>query len=218
MHLNVHYAFGIIVASITSYFLPNTTIFEFLIIICGSFLVDFDFLLIRFMKENNHRRYFTHTIYPSLVIILIAILINNMVIMIAGFCYVCHILLDLLDWGVRLFYTDKNYGLFLLLSSDERKLNSDDLKKFIIDQEKENEYFFETRYYNNKIISSIDIVISILGFFLLFTFKSNYWFVFFGFIIALGYHMFYKKKAEDAINSRSTLTTANSTTKMKTKI
>lgn len=203
MHMNVHFAVGIIIASITTYFIPTTNIFEYLFIVLCSIGPDFDFILAKFTKEKNHRNFFTHTIYPSLIILVIGIIISNIFgfnyIWIGGLAYISHIGLDCLDWGVKIFYTKNTFGLFLLITQDEKNLHSD-LEKFITSEGKEDAFFFIDRYYRNILVLTIDIFLSILGFALMFLFSPQFWYVFFGYFLCLEFHLYQKRKAKKERN------------------
>lgn len=82
-------------------FSPFLTIFEFSLIVIFPFLIDFDFLLSKYAKNNNHRRLITHSFIPYLCLLVIGIFIPLFLIL--GICGVVHILSDTLDWGTALF-------------------------------------------------------------------------------------------------------------------
>ncbi|MHA1727404.1 MAG: metal-dependent hydrolase [Promethearchaeota archaeon] len=203
MHTNVHYALGVIIASITSYFIPLNLIEYGFILVC-SFGVDFDILFSRFEKKDggNHRNFITHTIYPGAVIFIVGVFIaifnNYWTVLICGIAYLSHIFLDCVDWGVKLFFTSKYYGWYLLITQDEKNLGID-YKKIINKNMAEDKNFFIKRYYNsNSGIIYLDITISILGFAILFNFTPNLWWVYIGFFLLLEFHLYHKKKAEQS--------------------
>jgi hypothetical protein len=188
----------VILASITDYFI-QLNLYEFSFIIFCSFGVDFDFLFRRFEKKGggDHRNFFTHTVYPGLFLVIVGIILafyHYHLVWIGGLAYLSHILFDCIDTGLKLFYTDKYYGWFLLITQDEKNLGITYRK--IIDREiKEDEYFILKRYYKNKTILLLDITVSVIGFALLFTFSSEFWWMYIGFFLLLEYHLYHKKKA-----------------------
>jgi len=199
MHVNVHYAVGVIFASITAFFIPQLPLIDYLIIVAGGFIVDFDFLLSRFTKEENHRNFITHSLYPPSIIIIIgiisAVIFNYQILWIAALAYFSHIALDCIDWGVNLFQTHKTYGLFLLVSKDDLNFHSD-INSMIRKNLEKDPHYFTRVYFNNPIIVTIEIIISITGFGLLFLFSPEFWYVYIGFFITLEYHLYYKRKAD----------------------
>lgn len=202
MHANVHFALGVIIASIANFFVPLHLIEYSLIVIC-SFGVDFDFLFSRFETKDkgNHRNFFTHTIYPGLIIFIAGIIVysvfNYHIIWICGISYISHILFDCVDWGVRFFFTEKYYGLYILITQDEKNLNRN-YGKLLRRLKEEDEFFFIKRYYQNNFIIFLDVALSLLGLGILFLFTPDYWFIYVGFFLLLEYHLKLKKKAEQS--------------------
>ncbi len=202
MHANFHFSLGVIIASIANFFVPLNLIEYFLIVIC-SFGVDFDFLFSRFETKDkgNHRNFFTHTIYPGLIILIAGIIVYSIfdyhIIWICGISYISHILFDCVDWGVRLFFTEKYYGLYILITQDEKNLNRN-YGKLLRRLKEEDEFFFIKRYYQNNSIIFLDVALSLLGFGILFLYAPNYWFIYIGFFLLLEYHLKLKKKTEQS--------------------
>ena len=79
MHINSHFALGVIFASFLNYYF-NFNIIEFSIIVFFSFFCDFDVFISKFAKDNNHRMLITHSIIPSLIILLLGFIFNWIVI------------------------------------------------------------------------------------------------------------------------------------------
>lgn len=159
---------GVIVASIFHYFY-NFTLFEFGLIISCSFIMDFDFLFSKFAKDRNHRMLITHSIIPGIIILIIGLIINWTALIISGFAYIIHIVIDAFDWGTNFFCIHKNpFGPKLLISKEEL----DNLPK-ILPKYKFNKSFFEFRYYNNKVVLIIEalLVILMIVFIIIFAFE-----------------------------------------------
>ena len=186
MHINVHLAFGVIVASITNYFMPlNIFTFSF-IVLCG-FISDFDIIFKKYAKDHNHRMLITHSIYISLIIIIIGIIIgiifDEIWVLMGGIAYFCHILIDLIDWGTNFWFNSKMFGLRILLSPEERI----DLSH-VIEDKKYRQFFFVQRYYSSKLMIFLEIVIGISMFIALFALAINYWYFILGYIFFFAFH------------------------------
>jgi len=157
MHINSHFAVGVIIASFLNHFF-NFTLFEFSVIVLFSFICDFDVILSKFAKDNNHRMLITHSIIPSLIILFLGLIFNWTVLIISGISYSIHIILDTLDWGTNFFYFQKKQvGFKLLISKEEFENLPDYLSKY-----KNPASFFDAKYYSNKICLSIEICLFIL--------------------------------------------------------
>ena len=186
MHINVHFGMGIIIASLTNYFIP-LNIFTFSFIVLCSFILDFDIIFKKHAKDQNHRMLISHSIYPSLIIIIIGIIIgiifNEIWVLMGGIAYFCHILIDLIDWGTNFFYNKKMFGLRILLTPEERI----DLSHVINDKENR-QFFFVQRYYSSKLMIFLEIIIGISMFIALFVFSINYWYFLFGYIFFFAFH------------------------------
>jgi len=187
MHINVHFGIGLIIASVTHYFIPlNFFTFSF-IVLCG-FISDFDIIFKKYAKDNNHRLLITHSIYPSLIIIIIGIIIgiifNYIWLLMGGIAYFCHILIDLIDWGTNFFFFNKKmFGIRILLSPEERI----DLSHVINDKENR-QFFFVQRYYSSKLMIFLEIIIGISTFIGVFVFSIKYWYFLFGYIFFFAFH------------------------------
>ncbi|MHA1718491.1 MAG: hypothetical protein ACTSWX_12975 [Promethearchaeota archaeon] len=182
MHINVHFAMGIIIASIANFFIQlNIFTFSF-IVLCG-FISDFDIFFKKHAKDYNHRMLITHSIYISILIIIIGMIINQIWVILGGVAYFVHISIDLLDWGTNFFYNNKIFGLRLLLNHEERN----DLSHVLNDKENR-QFFFVQRYYSSKLMIFLEIIIGISMFIALFTFAINYWYFLFGYILFFVFH------------------------------
>ena len=157
MHINNHFAVGVIFASILNYFF-NFNVLEFSSIVLFSFICDFDVFFSKFAKDHNHRLLFTHSIIPSLMILFLGLIFNWMVLIISGISYSIHIVIDTLDWGTNFFYFQKKQvGFKGLISKEEFENLPDYLSKY-----KNPASFFDVKYYNNKFCLSIEIILFIL--------------------------------------------------------
>ncbi|MFW9988598.1 MAG: hypothetical protein ACFFC3_08075, partial [Candidatus Odinarchaeota archaeon] len=131
---------------------------EFSIIVLFSFICDFDVFLSKFAMDNNHRMLITHSIIPSLIILLLGFIFNWIVLILGGISYSIHILIDTLDWGTNFFYfKKKQVGLKFLISKEEFENLSDYLSKF-----NNPEFFFSEKYYKNKIFLSVEAFLFLL--------------------------------------------------------
>src|SRR6056297_130849 len=69
MHANLHYATGIILASIT-HALEPLTFWTYGVIVFGAFCPGFGIFFLKFAGDNNHCFFFTHSlIFPVLILI-----------------------------------------------------------------------------------------------------------------------------------------------------
>ena len=175
---------GIIVASISNYFL-ELSLLEFFLIVFFSFICDFDILFSKCALDNNHRMLITHSIIPSILLIVFGIIFNWIVLVISGFSYSLHVIIDTFDWGTNFFYfPKKQVGLKLLITKDE----FDNIATYI-SQYKRPRSFFDKKYYGNTVVILIEVLIFILMilFILLFTFK--YILIVIIYFIFLGFHL-----------------------------
>ena len=76
MHINSHFAVGITITSILHYFF-QFTLLEFYLIVFFSFICDFDVFFSKYAINHNHRMLISHSIIPSIVIIVIGILFSG---------------------------------------------------------------------------------------------------------------------------------------------
>ncbi|MFX1572959.1 MAG: hypothetical protein ACFFB0_09425 [Promethearchaeota archaeon] len=157
MHINSHFAIGVIFTSILNYFF-EFNFFEFSFIILFSFICDFDVFLSKFAKDHNHRMLITHSVIPSLLLLILGILINWIPLILGGISYLIHIFIDALDWGTNIFYFQKKQVGFKLLISKEEFEN---LPEYLSNYKNPNS-FFDEKYYKNKVCIGIEITLFIL--------------------------------------------------------
>jgi len=194
MHINSHFAVGIIIASFLNFYLEFKLI-EFLLVVIFSFICDFDVLFAKFAKDNNHRMLITHSIIPSCIFIFIGSIFNWLTLIISGFAYLIHIVIDTIDWGTNfLYFNHKQVGFKLLISKEEFNNLSQYISKY-----KNLGSFFDNKYYNNKLclVSEVLLFIFMWVFILIFAFH----FVLIALIYFLGlyFHLsrhFHLKKIE----------------------
>ena len=196
MQINNHFAIGLILASITHYFF-DFTLLEFSIICFFSFVSDFDVIFTKYARDQNHRNLFTHSIIPSIIIIIIGVLINWIALIISGISYFIHILVDTFDWGTNLFYFGhRNIGLRLLISKEEQE-NLD----FYLGQYKNPASFFDFKRYRSKIWLSINVAIFILMIVFVFIYALEYSYLISFYFVSLLFHLhrhFHLKKIESS--------------------
>ena len=119
MHINSHFAVGVIFASILNYYY-SFSLFEFVFIVFFSFICDFDVFFAKYAIEHNHRMLISHSIIPSFLIIIIGIIFIWPVLFFSGLAYSIHVIIDTFDWGTNFFYFQKKQiGLKLLISKEE---------------------------------------------------------------------------------------------------
>ena len=120
MHVNVHCAVGIILSLI---FIDYLTLFQLYLIIGVIVLIDFDFIFSNFAKDHNHRRLFTHSFIPYLILLPLGLIfIEFLWVGIAG---LFHLLFDMLDWGIYPLtpkFKDEIFAGFLHVPKTEEKL------------------------------------------------------------------------------------------------
>ncbi|GAH38744.1 unnamed protein product [marine sediment metagenome] len=73
-----------------------------------AFICDFDVFFSKYAIDNNHRLLITHSIIPGVIIIILGFLFNSISVVIGGFSYSIHIIIDTFDWGTNFFYFQKN--------------------------------------------------------------------------------------------------------------
>ena len=106
-----------------NYFI-NFTLFEYFLILLLSFICDFDVFFSQFAKNHNHRMLISHSIIPSLFIIVIGVITNWPALYFSGIAYSTHIVIDTFDWGTNFFYFQKKQiGLKLLISKYRKAPN-----------------------------------------------------------------------------------------------
>lgn len=196
MHINSHFAVGVILASIFTYYF-KLTLFEYLLIIITSFLCDFDVFFSKYARDHNHRNLITHSIIPSLIIILLGVSFNWFALIISGMTYFLHVFIDTFDWGTNFFYfPHKTIGFRLLISKEEE----DNLESYLSEY-KVKASFFDFKYYNSNFLLFSEIIIFVLMISSVFLFTIEYFFVIFFYFPLLFFHLSrhykFKKIEED---------------------
>jgi hypothetical protein len=157
IHLNSHFAIGVIMASISHYFF-RFNVLEYIIVLLGAFLTDFDVFFGKYAREHNHRMLISHSIIPSVVVIIIGLVFNWIALIFCGIGLFLHVFVDTFDWGTNLFYFPKKLiGLKLLITKDE----FENLDKYLA-KYKQNESFFDSKYYDCKVCLVIEGILFIL--------------------------------------------------------
>jgi hypothetical protein len=184
LHINSHYALGVIIASISTYYL-NLIALEYSLIIIASFICDFDVFFSQYARDRNHRNLITHSLIPSVIIFIFGIIFNWLGLIIAGFAYLLHVIIDTFDWGTNLFYfPKKTIGLRFLISKDEEE----NLDKYL-SQYKVKSSFFDFKYYNSKILLFSEIVLFFAMLFIISLFTWEYYYVLFFYFPFLFFHL-----------------------------
>ncbi|MGV9200564.1 MAG: hypothetical protein ACOC4M_17285, partial [Promethearchaeia archaeon] len=183
--INTHYAIGVVIASITHYFC-GLTLFQFLFIVLCSFIMDFDIFFSKYAQDNNHRMLISHSIIPSLILIVLGIFFFLPTLLIGGITYFIHIVIDSCDWGTNFCgFHEKPFGPKFLISREELDNLSEILKGFKVDKS-----FFDFKYYKNRLILGIEIIVFIVMVCMLFLFAIEFgYFVIFYFPLLL-FHIF----------------------------
>lgn len=157
MHINSHFAVGVIISSVLHYFY-NFILLEFILIVFSSFICDFDVFFSKYAIDHNHRMLISHSIIPSIIIMIIGLIFSWPALFFSGFVYFIHIVIDTFDWGTNFFYFQKKQvGLRFLISREE----FENLEAYL-SQYKKSESFFDAKYYKNKICISIEFILFLL--------------------------------------------------------
>lgn len=157
MHINCHYALGLVIASIFHHFFSFTLI-EFSFIVLCSFIMDFDIFFSKYAKDHNHRMLITHSILPGIILIIIGMILSGIFMIIGGMAYCMHSLIDTFDWGTNFTgFSKKPLGLKLLISKEEL----DNLEEILAGY-KINKSFFDMRYYSKRGILITEVILAVL--------------------------------------------------------
>ena len=124
MRPSAHFSSAIIFLSIISFFYVKLSMVDWLLFLGGTIGIDLDYLLRFVFKEQNHRKYWTHSpIFWVILLILVYFLrISWIFWAVAGI--LLHLLLDIIDWGLYLSPYNKN-ALFPYLFRAYPKLSSE---------------------------------------------------------------------------------------------
>lgn len=194
MHINSHFAVGIIIASFLNNFL-NFNFIEFTFIVVFSFICDFDVIFIKYTKEKNHRMFISHSIIPSCSIITLGLILRWIPLFFGGFVYFIHILIDIIDWGTNLFYIQhRQIGFKILISKEEFENLSMHISKY-----KNPASFFDLKYYNNKACLITEVSLFILMWIFIMIFALPFILITPLYFLGLYFHLsrhYYLKKIE----------------------
>ena len=184
MHINSHFATGVILTSILNYFY-SFSFFEFVFMVLFSFICDLDVFFAKYAINHNHRMLISHSIIPGFLILLIGIITNWPVLAFSGVVYSIHVIIDTFDWGTNFFYFQKKQvGLKLLISKEEFENLPKYLSKF-----KKAESFFDSKYYSNKVNLGIEAILFILMFVFIILFAFQFIFIIILYFLGLFFHL-----------------------------
>jgi len=184
MHINSHFAVGVITASILNYFY-NFSLLEFVFIVLFSFLCDLDVFFAKYAINHNHRMLISHSIIPGFLILVFGIIIKWPAIAFSGAAYSMHVIIDTFDWGTNFFYFQKKQiGLKLLITKEEFENLPDYLSKF-----KKAESFFDVKYYSSRISLGIEVIVFILMMVFIILFAFQFIFIIFIYFLGLYFHL-----------------------------
>jgi len=169
LHINVHFGVGVIIASLSHYFF-HLTLFEFLMIIGCSFIMDFDIFLSKFAPDNNHRMLLSHSMIPGVVLIIIGAFLGWPALSLSGIAYTIHSIIDTFDWGTNLLgFQKKPWGSKFLISKEELENLDEILTKYKIKKS-----FFDFRYYANRVVLIVEVLVAILMIVFIYLFAFKY--------------------------------------------
>lgn len=184
MHINFHFAVGVIFASILNSIF-SFTVLEFLLIVFFSIICDFDVFFNKFAKDHNHRLLITHSIIPSVIIILLGYILYLPVLILCGFSYSIHIFIDTFDWGTNFFYFQRRQvGFKLLISKEEIENLPKYLSKYKIPAS-----FFDEKYFGNKVCIGLEAITFILMLVFIFFLAIEYLFMIPIYFLSLSFHL-----------------------------
>ena len=184
MHINFHFAVGVIFTSILNSIF-NFTLFEFLLIVSFSFICDFDIFLNKYAKDHNHRLLITHSIIPSVIIIALGYTFRLPILVLCGLSYAIHIFVDTFDWGTNFYYfSKKQVGFKLLISKEELENLPKYLAKYKVPSS-----FFDEKYFRNKVCLGLEALIFVLMVVFIILFALNYLFLIPIYFLGLYFHL-----------------------------
>ena len=137
----------------------------------------------------------SHSIIPSIIMILMGIIFNWIILTFSGMAYFIHIIIDTFDWGTNVFYLPKRQiGFKLLISKEEFNNISQYLSNY-----KKPESFFDERYYSNKVCLAIEVLLFIFMLIFLIMFALQFFLIIIIYFPFLIFHLqrhYYLKKVE----------------------
>ena len=116
------------------------------------FLIDLDFLLSKYAKNNNHRRLLTHSLLPYIPLLILGPFFPFVLAL--GIGAIVHILTDTLDWGTALltpFYRDPIGGI---LPHPPKEIVE-------IPNYRKRQCWFATTYYKNPVLLALEVVFGV---------------------------------------------------------
>ncbi|MFX1273942.1 MAG: hypothetical protein ACFFBP_12310 [Promethearchaeota archaeon] len=162
------------------------------IVVCA-FVADFDIIFLKFTKEDNHRMFFSHSIFPSLILFVSGILFNSYFLNICGVACLSHVFIDTIDWGTNVFFFKRKIiGFKFLITKEE----FDNIESYLV-KYKVARSFFDFRYYQSKLMMTLEIgfflamMVFMISFSLVFILMIMLYFI--GFVLHLFTH--YRLKA-----------------------
>ncbi len=195
MHINSHFAIGVSITSILNSIF-SFSLLDYSIIVISSFICDFDVFFSKYAIDHNHRMLISHSLIPSIILILLGLIFNWFVILFSGIVYSIHIIIDTLDWGTNIFFFHKKpVGLKLLITKEEQE----NLPNYLAEYNNK-ESFFDSKYYNNKICIIIEVSLFIVMIISLLVFTPYYLPISIFYFLGLYFHLsrhFHLKKAEN---------------------
>ncbi|MHA2007828.1 MAG: hypothetical protein ACXABO_04990 [Promethearchaeota archaeon] len=127
----------------------------------------------------------THSIIPGVVIIIIGFIFDWIPLILSGFSYSIHIIIDTFDWGTNFFYFQKKQvGFKLLISKEEFDNISNYLSEF-----KSPQTFFDKKYYGNMVVITIEIITLLLMMIFITVFALRYILITIIYFIFLYFHL-----------------------------
>jgi len=186
MHINTHVAIGIILSLLYYKFIDNF-LFNTILIFCICFLIDFDFMLSKYVKTKNHRILPTHGLFIYFLFILIFYIISLFgfyipIILFIGIAGISHVLIDCIDWGIGLLSPFSNKIFFgILPKPPESIINEQSLRK--------RQCWFTTTYYKSKLLLIIDIIIFIISIISLIYLNILFWWYYLIYFFFLTIHL-----------------------------
>ena len=184
MHINSHFAIGVLIASLINSVVP-LSLLEYSMIVIFSFICDFDVFFSKYAIDHNHRMLISHSLIPSIILMLLGLLFNWFALLMSGIVYFIHIIIDTVDWGTNiLFYHKKPVGLKLLITKEEQE----NLPKYLSAYNNK-ESFFDAKYYKNKICILIEISLFVLMMVSLIIFTPQYLFIVAFYFLGLYFHL-----------------------------
>ncbi len=128
----------------------------------------------------------THSIIPSVIIIILGFLFYWPALILSGLNYTIHIIIDTFDWGTNIFYWQKKQVGYKLLISKEEFNN---ISKYL-SQYKESQSFFDEKYYGCSACLIIETLVFILMILFITLFAFEYFLVVIIYFIFLGFHLY----------------------------